>query len=212
MEEALDHFLYHWDRQKSILLNWQPTYKQSHSLGSVGCFKGGVMLEVGPLWLGTVDLRTLNDYSYVKPLEMIEMICFCSYITSMCLKFTLQWRTFCSLLSSPRLSGLFSAEEINSITLWLRISHIGEHRGNKLKPDLWIDFGNYSLWLLFLLPYMSDLDTVPVLLSVMLLISHEFFWGFGDSNRFTISSITSVGMGWDLLWFLLMHDSKSHCR
>lgn len=145
MEEALGHFLYHWDRQKSILLNWQPTYKQSHSLGSVGCFKGGGGHAWG--WPPLIRYCWLEDswrcvISYVKPLEMIEMICFCSYITSMRLKFTLQWRTFCSLLSSPRLSGLFSAEEINSITLWLRISHIGEHRGNKLKPDLWIDFGN----------------------------------------------------------------------
>lgn len=59
---------------------------------------------------------------------------------------------------------------------------------------------------------MSQLDKLSVVLSEMLLVSQEFFCGFGDSKRFTISCITSVGMGSDLLWFLLMQDSKSHCR
>lgn len=59
---------------------------------------------------------------------------------------------------------------------------------------------------------MSQSDKLSVVLSEMLFVSQEFFCGFGDSKRFTISSITSVGMGSDLPWFLLMQDSKSHCR
>lgn len=59
---------------------------------------------------------------------------------------------------------------------------------------------------------MSHSDKSSVVLSEMLLVSHEFFCGFGDSRRFTMSNITSVGMGLDLLWFLLMQDSTSHCR
>ena len=59
---------------------------------------------------------------------------------------------------------------------------------------------------------MSFLETLSEVLSKMLFASHEFFCGFGDSKRFVISNITSVGMGSDLLWFLLMHDSKLHCR
>lgn len=68
------------------------------------------------------------------------------------------------------------------------------------------------LKLLILLPYTSRSDKLSVVLSEMLLVSHEFFCGFGDSKRFTISTITSVGMGAGLLWFRLMQDSKSHCR
>lgn len=67
-------------------------------------------------------------------------------------------------------------------------------------------------WLIIVVPYMSHMETFSEVSSKMLFVSHEFFWGFGDSIRLVISSITSVGMGSDLLWFLLMHDSKSHCR
>lgn len=59
---------------------------------------------------------------------------------------------------------------------------------------------------------MSHLDKQSVLLSEMLFFSQEFFWGSGSSSRFTISTITSLGMGSHLPWFLLMQDSKSQCR
>lgn len=59
---------------------------------------------------------------------------------------------------------------------------------------------------------MSHVDKLPVVLIEMLFVSHEYFCGFGDSKRFTISNITTEGIGLDLVWFLLMQDSTSHCR
>lgn len=111
------------------------------------------------------------------------------------------------MLSSTGLNGLLSAEEINSMTLWLRRSR------HRQQMNTLFNAHEYQ-WCVLITAhsYTSHSDNLAVVLTEMLLASHEFFWGFGDSKRFTISCITSVGMGSDLLWFLLMQDSKSQWR
>lgn len=99
---------------------------------------------------------------------------------------TAQWR------STPSLSGL---RQINETDVF-----------NQSSVYKWCDC--YSTWQ----AYMSHLEKTSMELSEILFFSHKFFSGFGGSSRISISRITFVRTGSDLLSFLLMHKSKSHCR